>query len=191
MTDTLTTIEPLLHTLLGTESTKTLTTTFAQLDWAEDEITHAQDRHRDVADVLYHGFSLLTATHERMSAEFVYRAHARELLERVAAGLSTKQGTAVEVALSLMQVSLTTPLNTTAFGLYLRMWRQAGMPDLGEPVKGFDEHYEAIAASGIDEFEALARRKLAVPDRVLALSTCDGRHHGEPVTCRLACARAA
>lgn len=189
MTDTLTTIEPFLRTLLGAESTKTLTTTFAQLDWAEDEITHAQDRHRDVADVLYHWFSLLTATHERMSAEFVYRAHARELLERVSAGLSTKPGTAVEVALSLMQVSLATPLNTTAFGLYLRMWRQAGLPDLGEPVEGFDEHYEAIAASGIDQFEAIARRKLAVPDRVLALITCDGRHHGEPV--RLACARAA
>lgn len=191
MTDQLATIEPLLHSLTGAEFTTTLISTLTQAEWAEDEIDQAQQRHPDVADVLFHGFSLLAATHQRMSTKFVYRAHARELLERVAAGQSTKPGTAVEVALLLMQISLATPLNTTAFGLYLRMWRQAGLPDLGEPVKGFDEHYEAIAASGIDEFEALARRRLAVPDRVLALSTCDGRHHGEPVACRLACARAA
>ncbi|MFE7723280.1 hypothetical protein ACFU44_30090 [Nocardia rhizosphaerihabitans] len=191
MTDTLTTIEPRLRNLLGAESTMTLLTTFAQQDWADDEITRAQERHPDVADVLYHGFSLLTATHERMSTEFVYRAHARELLERVAAGQSTKPATAVEVALSLMQISLATPLNTTAFGLYLRMWRQAGLPDVGGTVTDVDDHYEAIAARGIDELESIARRKLAEPDRVLALPLCVGSHHGEPVVCRLASARAA
>ncbi|MEU5407412.1 hypothetical protein [Nocardia asteroides] len=192
MTDTHATIEPLLRRLTGTEFTTTLLSALTQTDWAEDEIHQAQQqRHPDVADVLFRGFSLLTATHSRMSTEFVYRAHARELLDRVATGQPTKPGTAVEVVLSLMQVSLVTPLNTAAFGLYLRMWRQAGLPDLGEPVKGFDDHYEAIAARGIDEFEAVARRKLAVPDRVLALTTCDGRHHGQPVACRLASARAA
>ncbi|MEU3010040.1 hypothetical protein [Nocardia asteroides] len=191
MTDELATIKPLLRSLTGTEFTATLLSTLTQTDWAEDEIHLAQQRHPDVADVLFHGFSLLTATHPRMSTEFVYRAHARELLDRVATGQPTKPATSVEVVLSLMQVSLVTPLNTAAFGLYLRMWRQAGLPDLGEPVRGFHDHYEAIAASGIDEFEAVARRKLAVPDRVLALTTCDGRHHGQPVACRLASARAA
>ncbi|MFI8974244.1 hypothetical protein ACIGO9_15260 [Nocardia asteroides] len=190
MTKQLTTIEPLLRSLTGLEFTTALISALTQTEWAEDEIDRAQQRHPDVADVLFHGFSLLTATDQRMSTEFVYRAHARELLERVAAGLSTKPGTAVEVALLLMRVSLVTPLNTTAFGLYLRMWRQAGLPDLGEPVTD-DDHYEAIAGRGIDEFEAVARRKLAVPDRVLTLITCDGCHHGQPVDCRLACARAA
>ncbi|MEV6361353.1 hypothetical protein [Nocardia asteroides] len=184
-------IEPILRSMAGPEIMDTLTTTFAQMEWAEDEISQAQLRHPDIADLLYHSFSLLTATHERMTTEFVYRAHARELLERIAAGTSTKPGTSVEVVLSLMRVSMITPLNTPAFGLYLRMWRQAGLPELGGPVEDVDEHYEAIAATGIDEFENLVRRKLAVDDRVLARITCVGLHHGARVDCRLAAARAA
>ncbi len=184
-------IELALRELIGPEFTKAVTTTLTQQDWAEDEISRGQQRHPDVADVLHHSFSLLTATHERMTTEFIYRAHARELIERVATGVSTKPGTSVEVALSLMRASLVTPLNTTAFGLYLRMWRQAGLPDLGGPIAGLDGHYEAINASGIDEFEAIARRKLAKPSRVLTLVACEGRHLGEPADCRFAPARAA
>ncbi|WP_218020016.1 hypothetical protein, partial [Nocardia salmonicida] len=92
-----------------------------------------------------------------MTTEFIYRAHARELIERVATGALTKPGTSVEVVLLLMRTSLVTPLNTTAFGLYLRMWRRAELPDLSGPIEDLDGHYEAINASGIDEFEAVAR----------------------------------
>ncbi len=191
MTDSLTMIEPILRSIAGPDIMNTLTTTFAQMEWAEDEISQAQLRHPDIADVLYHSFSLMTATHERMSTEFIYRTHARELLERIAAGTSTKPGTSVEVVLALMRVSMTTPLNTPAFGLYLRMWRRAGLPELGGPVEDVDEHYEAIAATRIDEFESLVRRKLAVDDRVLSRITCEGLHHGKRVDCRLAAARAA
>ncbi|MGW5315470.1 hypothetical protein [Nocardia thailandica] len=191
MTATLTKIEPILREIAGSEFTQTLLTTLRQQDWAEEEIQRAQNRHPDVADVLHHSFSLLSATEDRMATEFVYRAHARELLERVATGVSTKPGTSVEVVLSLMRASLVTPLNTTAFGLYARMWHHAGLP----AVDGLDEevcaHYEALNASRIDEFEAIARRKLAQPSRVLKLVTCEGRHLGEPVDCRLATARAA
>ena len=191
MTHVLSRFEPILREIAGPEFTKTLTATLAQQDWAEDEIRRAQQRHPDVADVLHHSFSLLTATHERMATEFIYRAHARELIERVAAGVLTKPGTSVEVVLLLMRASLVTPLNTTAFGLYLRMWRQAGLPDLGGPIEDLDGHYEAINASGIDDFEAIARRKLAKPSRVLTLVACEGRHLGEPADCRFAPARAA
>ncbi|MGW5918530.1 hypothetical protein ACWFPY_06030 [Nocardia fluminea] len=161
------------------------------MDWAEDEIAQAQLRHPDITDVLHHSFALLTATHDRMSTEFIYRAHARELIERVATGVLTKPGTSIEVALSLMQASLVTPLNTTAFGLYLRMWRCANLPALGGPIQDLDHHYEAIVATSIDDLESVARRKLSVSDRVLTLVTCEGFHHGEPVDCRLATARAA
>ncbi len=184
-------IELALRELVEPKFTKAVTTTLTQQDWAEDEISRGQQRHPDVADVLHHSFSLLTATQERMATEFVYRAHARELIERVATGVATKPGTSVEVALSLMQASLVTPLNTTAFGLYLRMWRQAGLPDLGGPIEDLDGHYEAINASGIDDFEAIARRKLTKPSRVLTLVACEGRHLGEPADCRFAPARAA
>ncbi|PKV81085.1 hypothetical protein ATK86_5535 [Nocardia fluminea] len=191
MTHALNRFEPSLREIAGPVFTEIVTTTLTQQDWAEDEISRAQQRHPDVAGVLHHSFSLLTATHERMSTEFIYRAHARELIERVATGVSTKPGTSVEVVLLLMRASLVTPLNTTAFGLYLRMWRQAGLPDLGGPIAGLDGHYEAIDASGIDDFEAIARRKLAMPSRVLTLVACEGRHLGEPADCRFASARAA
>ncbi|MGW5922115.1 hypothetical protein ACWFPY_24255 [Nocardia fluminea] len=191
MTHALNRFEPILREIAGPEFTKTLTTTLTQQDWAEDEIRRAQQRHPDVADVLHHSFSLLAATHERMSTEFIYRAHARELIERVATGVLTKPGTSVEVVLLLMRASLVTPLNTTAFGLYLRMWRRAGLPDLGGPIEDLDGHYEAINASGIDDFEAIARRKLAMPSRVLTLVVCEGRHLGKPADCRFASARAA
>ncbi|MEV0075269.1 hypothetical protein AB0H58_02550 [Nocardia neocaledoniensis] len=93
--------------------------------------------------------------------------------------------------LSLMRASLVTPLNTTAFGLYARMWRHAGLPAIDGLGEDVGEHHEAINASEIDEFEAIARRKLAQPSRVLKLVTCEGRHLGEPVDCRLATAQAA
>ncbi|UGT55937.1 hypothetical protein [Nocardia asteroides] len=44
-----------------------------------------------------------------MATEFVYRTHARKLLERVAAGVSPKPVTSVEVVMSLMRASLVTP----------------------------------------------------------------------------------
>ncbi|GEM29130.1 hypothetical protein NN3_01370 [Nocardia neocaledoniensis NBRC 108232] len=183
--------ESILSAVAGSEFTQTLFAIFSQLEWAEDEIRRAQHRHPDVADVLHHSFPLLTATEERMATEFVYRAHAQELLDRVATGVSTKPGTSVEVVLSLMRASLVTPLNTTAFGLYVRMWRQAGLPEVNGLGDDVSRHYEAVNASGIDEFEATARRKLAQSSRVLTLVACEGRHFGEPVDCRLASARAA
>ncbi|MFC4374550.1 hypothetical protein ACFO5K_10605 [Nocardia halotolerans] len=40
--------------------------------------------------------------------------------------------------LSLMRASLVTPLNTIAFGLYLRMWHRAGLPDLDGPIEALE-----------------------------------------------------
>lgn len=63
-------------------------------------------------------------THERMRQEFVFRSHCREPPDRVAAGLTPVPGTAAEVALAVMHASQKAPLNTAAFGLYIRMWTQ-------------------------------------------------------------------
>ncbi|MFF0496432.1 hypothetical protein ACFYU5_08520 [Nocardia aobensis] len=150
-----------------------------QIDWAEDEIARAQRRHPRHRNTLYHSFALLMPTHERMRQEFVYRSHCRELLDRVAVGLSPVSGTAAEVALAVMQASQKAPLNTAAFGLYVRMWIQAGFPHM-ESVTGSHEHYEAIAKSRIDDLEAESRTRLSVTDRVLRTIDCPGRHHGQP-----------
>ncbi|MBF6435191.1 hypothetical protein [Nocardia cyriacigeorgica] len=169
----------------GAEFASTMDVTFDQFNWAEDEIHGAQRRHRRHRDVLHHSFGLLAPTHDLMSREFVYRSHCRELLDRVAACSDTTLATAAEVALSLVQASHSAPLNTVAFGLYVRMWKLAGFPAL-DALGSVEVHYEAIAASEIDDLENWTRQKLAVRDRTLTGIACRGRHHDEPVTCRFA-----
>jgi hypothetical protein len=154
-----------------------------QLDQAEDEIERAQRRHPGHASELHHALTLLAPAFPQMSQERVYRGHCRELLDRVAAGTDTRPGTAAEVCLALSHVSLAVPLNTAAAGLYHRMWRQAfpGYGPLADADRG--EHYERLEGQAIDDFEALARRKLAQPWRRLGTIECSGRHHGVQVSC--------
>jgi hypothetical protein len=158
---------------------------FERMDIAEEEITLAQKRHPDASDRLYHSFTLLIPTHERMEYEPVYRAHCRELLDRVAAGGDTRIGTAAEMCCTLYDVSLIAPLRSSAAGLYFRAWQSAGLPDFPELVSASENH-EALEGSRIDDHEAETRRKLTDPTRTLDKVECRGMHHGEHVTCTLA-----
>lgn len=171
-----------LSEILGTTA-GSLARTFEQMDWAEDEIRRATRRHRSYANELFHSFLLLTPTADRMSTEFVYRSHCRELLHRVVTDADTRPGTATEVVCVLSQASTVAPFTAPAAGLYFRMWATA-FPD--QPNFGADrlDHHEALAGSTIDDLEALVRRKLSVPDRRLRGVECLGRHHGRAVRCR-------
>lgn len=94
---------------LLSDITNAVGTTEDQWTWAEDEIVQVTRRHPHVADDLFHRFSLLQPTSHRMATQFVYRSHCRELLDRVANGNDTRPGTAAEVCLALLEVSLITP----------------------------------------------------------------------------------
>ncbi|MFF5990626.1 MULTISPECIES: hypothetical protein [Prauserella] len=169
--------------ILG-DITKIFGSLFDQMDWAEEEIARAITTNPAEADTLYHGFSLLTPTHERMSREFVFRPHCREILNRVVNGADTRPGTAVEVCCACSEVSTIAPMRSAAAGLYARMWA-AAFPD----ARVFGErqlHHEALEGSTIDDLEADARRRLAVKDRILGTIECAGRHHGEIVQCKYA-----
>jgi hypothetical protein len=151
---------------------------------AEDEIEQAAGRHPEAADDLYHAFALmLPATGAAAwETEFVYRAHCRELLERVAAGEDTRPGTTAEAVLAISEVSKKIPLTGTAAGLYFRMWSRA-FP--GHELTDRGEHYEALYKDAIDKAEGDIRQKLNLPGRVVLRDfTCDGTHHGEPVQCK-------
>lgn len=155
-----------------------------QWEWAEEEIQKACAQHPREADRIWHtGISLFFPTHERMKLELVYRAHCRELLARVVAGEDTRPGTAAEVICLMHNTSLLSPLTSAATGLYMRMYQKAGLPEIPE----FAEmlvNYEAIERFRIDDHEAEAREKLAVPSRVVPKDiTCRGQHHGEDVDC--------
>jgi hypothetical protein len=134
------------------------------LTWAHEEVAAARRRHPGVADRVDRGFALLRATHPLMRREVVYRAHCRELLDRVARGEDTRPGTAAEGCIFLSVVSQKAPLPSSAFGLYLRMWRLARLPPIAATN---DENYKALHASTIDDDEAVLRSKLRQPWRVL------------------------
>lgn len=156
----------LLADLLGT-TVSDVTGVLALIEDAEDEIQAAMRRHPKAADRIWHSFLLLQPTLDLTSRNPVlYRAHCRELLERVAAGADTRLGTAVECIAALSETSTLAPLTTTGTGLYMRLWAAAGLPDVMDGADGL-EHYEAIRGSQMDQDEAMVRAKLAQADRRL------------------------
>ncbi|WP_367135827.1 hypothetical protein [Saccharothrix sp. HUAS TT1] len=174
---------PLVREILGGDLFKAMGTAFDRIEWAEDEIQRAMRRNPAEADLLYHSFELLKATHDRMDSERVFRAHCRELLQRVVNREDTRPGTAAEVCCIASDASKVTPLNTSAAGLYFRMWQKA-FPDLVPAIESDLPHYEALKGSQIDDLEAESRRKLAVAERVLGEIECGGWHNGDRVQCK-------
>lgn len=155
---------------------------FDMMEWGEDEISQARQRHPDHEDMLYHSFSLLNRAHDGMGAEFVYRSHARELLERVADRTDTRLATDAEMIVVLCSAAQVAPLNATGMGLVFRLWHHA-FPNISIDLDDDQQHREALYGSTIDAAEAGAREALAVPERVLGVIECQGMHHGEPVAC--------
>lgn len=148
----------------GTGLGRMLDRCFAQMEWAEDEITQAQQRHPDSVAKLWKTFLLIQGTHELMGTEFVYRAHARELLERVHAGEDCRPPTDVEIVCGLSEASLRAPLNTAAVTLYMRLFAQL-FPDKA-PFAGLDETaYEHVAGGGADELYSTVKRARGTQQR--------------------------
>jgi hypothetical protein len=162
---------------------------FAAMEWAKAEIAAAIGRHPGQADVLYHAFSVLMPRHvgPGMGTEFVYRGHVRELLNRVAAGADLRPATAAEICLALSKVSQLAPMHGAGAGLYFRMWLAAfpGHPVTADQADN-QSHYEHLHGPQIDELEQTMRHKVADQHRQLGDIECQGRHHGEDVSCRVA-----
>jgi hypothetical protein len=161
----------------------------AVMDWAEDEIARAIRRHPDDGDALYHSFGLIKPRDigPGMGSEFVFRAHAAELLDRIAASADTRPATAAELCLVCCEASLRTPLHGPTAGVYFRMWLRA-FPDRPITPGQADEqvHYEKLYGTQIDDLERTLRQKAADPRRQLRDIDCAGKHHGTRVACRYA-----
>lgn len=130
---------------------------------AQAEIWAAIERHPDKAEALVNATRLLKPTHERMreGAEFVYRGHVRELLDRVAAGEDTRPGTAAEVVLVCSDTSKLAPFTTAAAGLQGRMWELAFPDQRIWADSERQKHYEGLKSSEIDNLERATREKIA------------------------------
>lgn len=161
---------------------KGVTRLYGQMEWAEDELSHAIRRHPSEADALFHGFHLLAPTHDLMTTDFVYRSHCRELLGRIVAGADTRPGTAAEACCALRDCSVRASLSSPAAGLYLRMWCEA-FPEQPMFADSLPYH-EMLEGSVIDTLEAATRLKLTVKNRKLRTIECSGRHNGRTVQCR-------
>jgi hypothetical protein len=158
------------------------------LEVAEDEIAAGQQRHPDKADLIWHmGLAMLAPRDELLTkAEFVYRGHCRELVERVAAGQDTRPGTRPECIIACSRSSELAPLTTAGTGAYMRLWAEA-FPDHQVMADDQREHYEALRGDTIDHHIAELRRKLADPGRVYPDPvTCSGRHNTAETGCTYA-----
>lgn len=151
---------------LLTDTTDALTSIFAAMTIAEEEIEAAQDRHPHAADRIWRSFTLLTPTSDLLTRnELVYRSHCREILDRVAAEADTRPGTAAECCVALCEVTLRTPVTTSAAGLYARMWQKAGLP--ATTLADMSVHYEALEGDAIDTHERELRARLRQAGRRL------------------------
>lgn len=124
---------------------------------AEEEIAAAQSRHPEKADSLRGAFmSLVPPVSMRGPVcPDVYRAHVRELLERVAAGRPTGPITDAEVLLALSWGSLRAPLERDHAALMGKLFAQV-MGDESTDVGGCaTESYPGAA----NELLARLRRK--------------------------------
>jgi len=140
---------------------------------AEEEIAAAIQRYPQQAVALWDQFKMLSpsAALSRLTSQ-VYRAHCRELLERVAAGEDTRPATLAEILVTVSDESLAYAFNALGVGVYAHCWRAvwAGAPN---PIAD-DQLAEMEAAArsqyGRDEIAAeiaALRRKLAEPARRL------------------------
>ena len=144
------------------EAAGAFTTAFRKMSVAEEEIAEACRRHWDDRKEVWNSFKLLDPGELSMLDDDVYRAHCREILERVVDGKDTRPGTRAEVCAMISRMTLVTRLqrDVELLGLVLtdEIFPGRGLLD-GAP----REDYEG----SLREVEAEFRRKLAKPERVL------------------------
>jgi hypothetical protein len=135
--------------------------------WADEEIEAAQLRHGERGrGPLWNSFRLLKLTHDFAWPELVYRAHCRELLDRVAAGIDTRSATDTEKISVLSAASQVAPLNHGAETLYLRIGSRM-LPGIFDGIGDIldMQAYETVHGSRADDYEAQLTRKLTQPWR--------------------------
>lgn len=132
---------------------------------AEEEIEMAVQQHPLKAALLRDAFLTVVPTFNMPTlAVEVYRAHVRELLDRIAHKQDVRPGTLAEVMIALSETSLHVPLHHTAAYLYMRTFAHIfgeDHPIVLESKRNFHEPYDGAA----DELESQLRRKLTQPQR--------------------------
>lgn len=136
---------------------------FEIMGWADEEIEAARERHGETdRGPLWKSFLTVKVTGQPyMWSEVIYRSHARELLDRVAAGHDVRPATDAEMIAALRESSLVAPLSSAAATLYFRIAARS-FPDLWAVSGDHSDlaSYEAVHGSAADEHEGWLRKKL-------------------------------
>lgn len=141
---------------------------FSRMELAEEEIEAAKRRHPRLAGRIHQAFLHLCPTPALSSAgEKAFRAHCRELLERVAAGEDLRPGTAAEVLSILSELSLAAPLDRIGTLLFVKLFASL-FPEAAATMHRYDEPPQAdrYEKERVAELEVSLRRKLSAADRV-------------------------
>lgn len=123
-----------LDKVLGRGTGSALGDLFTLMAWAEDEIKAAQKRHPTHSDLIFDAFKFLgntwlTHTHTPPgNLETLYRAHCRELLDRIGhAGKDTQTvvcpATNAEILMLCSDTSLKAPLGGDAFVIFAHTFK--------------------------------------------------------------------
>jgi len=89
----------------------TFSQAFRKMSVAEEEILSACERHPEEIKLIWNSFKLLDPGELAMLDDGVYRAHCRELLDRVADGEDTRPGTRAETCAMISRMTQATRLD--------------------------------------------------------------------------------
>lgn len=138
----------------------TIRLTFRAMEIAEEEIAACTDRHPLASRAVHEAFGILCPNELlREASDRLYRAHCRELLDRVAAGFQVpglSEPTAAELCAALSKLSLAAPLSHDYVVAYGEVFRRA-FPD-AEPVGHFGDLPESYPGRAEEIVTDLTRK---------------------------------
>lgn len=140
------TIDSILFSYTGGPLAPRIASTFNAMEWAEVEIAAAKLRHPDKTDIIHDTFKHLCPSpilHPRN--EFTYRAHAREIIERVINGEDLAPATDAELCCVFCEGSLKAPLQSDYVLAYEQLMKHVAS-DLELPDMGMSESYRGRVA---------------------------------------------
>ena len=141
----------------------TMADAFRAMSWAEDEVELAQDRHGlSERGLLWRTGFMAVRAPDLIDSEPLFRAHCREILDRIAAGMPLEPGTDAEILFVLRAASLRAPMQPGVDCLYFRLFARMFPYMAGDLITNADlAAYESVHGGAADDHEARLRAKLA------------------------------
>jgi hypothetical protein len=145
--------------LMPAEFADDFRSTFAQMGIAEEEIDRIQRNYPRRSEYLNKvGFLLcMPSPVLRLASEWTFRAHCREILERMAIDQDTRPPSSAELAIAFSETSLKAPLNPTGASLYARHFLRAAelvaqplKPDLVATLRKMDHRLDPALSKPLE-----------------------------------------